>query len=332
MPLNWGILGAGDIADRHVAPAMQAARGQRLVAVMRRDRRQAEEFAQRHGAARAYTNTEALVNDPEVTAIYVATPPHLHAANTILAAENGKHVLCEKPMAKDVNQARAMIQACRANNVRLTICYYQRFNVRHHRIKQLVDSGAIGQVMAARMQFLDYRPPRPGDWRQNPEISGGGPLMDLGPHCLDLLRYFCGPPVEYEAMVDSAVCGMPVEDTATLLLRMTNGAQAVICTHWSIANFAPERLNRVELYGTKGSIFAYPIYSKDSSGTVECITADGAQNFEIPPGGPRPHVGLLEAFDEAVSSGGPVASPGEEGLADIELLQNCRSRLKECHR
>lgn len=321
MTISWGILGAGKIAERQMAPAIDSAAGHELVAVMRRDRDAAQLFAERHGARRGYDSAEALVADSHVNAVYVASPPYLHARHTILAAEAGKHVLCEKPMALTTVEARRMIEACRDNGVALVICYYQRFNARHRRIRALLDEGAIGQVTAARINFSERFPPQPGVWHHIPTISGGGSLMDLGIHCIDLLRYLCGPVESVAALVDNLVDDSRVEDSATLLLRLVGGAQAVVTSHWTTANHDPERLNGVEICGVEGTIAAAPIQAKDSSGTLEVIRAEGVQDFSIGAGGPRPHGSLLDAFGEAVEGGKPNPIPGEEGLAGLAVVE-----------
>ena len=321
MTISWGVLGAGRIAELQMAPAIAAAPGHELAAVTRRDLAAAEQFAADHGAQRAYDSEQALLADPHVNAVYVATPPHLHARLTILAAQAGKHILCEKPMAQNSDEARRMIEACRANGVTLTICHYQRFNARHQRIKVLLDAGAIGQVTAARINFSERFPPQPGVWHHEPAISGGGSIMDLGIHCIDLLRYLCGPVDAVAALVGTLVDDSPVEDTATLLLRLTGGAQAVITSHWTTANHEPERFNRLEIGGTEGAIVAAPIQAKDSSGLLKVITENGTRDDSVEPGGPRPHVALLNAFAEAVAGVKPNPIPGEEGLAGLAVVE-----------
>lgn len=321
MTVRWGILGAGKIAESQMAPAIAAAPGHELAAVSRRDLGAAELFAKRHGARRAYDSVEALLEDDRVNAVYVATPPHLHARETVLAAEAGKHALVEKPMAMTTAEAREMIDACRASGVLLTVCHYQRFNARHQRIKSLLEEGAIGQVTAARINFSDRFPPQAGFWHHDPEISGGGPMMDLGIHCIDLLRYLCGRVETVAALAETLVDSSPVDDTATLLLRMANGAQAVITSHWTTANHQPEQTNGLEICGTEGSIRAAPISAKDSAGTLIVSTADEIRDYGVEPGGLRPHVALLEAFGEAVSGEGPNPIPGEEGLAGLAVVE-----------
>jgi predicted dehydrogenase len=321
MTLHWGILGAGKIAERQMVTAIQQAADQRLLAVMKRDLAQAQAFATQHGVPRAYATSAALLADQEVTAIYVATPPHLHAEQVIQAAEAGKQVLCEKPLALNSHQAQQMIDACRANGVQLMVCYYQRYNTRHQQIKRLLDTGAIGQVTAARINFSDYFPPTPGYWHHDPAVSGGGPLLDLGVHCIDLLRYLCGEIVEVAALVDTLAAASPVEDTATMLLKLANGAQAVITSHWSTANFEPQQSNGLEIYGTLGMIQAAPISAKDSAGSLRLVTATGVEDFSVAPGGVRPHVALLEDFARTLAVGAPPAIGGEEGLAGLRVVE-----------
>ncbi len=321
MTVQWGILGAGKIAESQMAPAIAAAAGHELIAVTRRELDAAQQFAERHGAPCAYDTTEALLKNDQIDAVYVATPPHLHARQTVQAAEAGKHVLCEKPMAMTTAEAREMIEACRANGVVLTICHYQRFNARHQRIRRLLEAGAIGQVTAARVNFSDRFPPQPGVWHHDPEISGGGPVMDLGIHCIDLMRYLCGPAESVAALVETLVDSSPVADTATLLLRLAGGAQGVITSHWTTANHQPERTNGLEICGTEGSIAAAPISAKDSAGSLQVLTADGTRDYSIEPGGPRPHVALLEAFGAAVAGKGPNPISGEEGLAGLAVVE-----------
>ena len=331
MTIYWGILGAGKIAESQLAPAIAAVPGHELVAVSRRSLDAAQEFADRHGAQRAYDSAEELLDDGQVNAVYVATPPHLHARQTVLAAQAGKHVLCEKPMALTTGEARAMVEACRAGGVVLTICHYQRFNARHQRIRRLVEGGAIGQVTAARINFSDRFPPQPGVWHHNPEISGGGPVMDLGIHCIDLLRYLCGPAESVAALMDTLVDESQVDDTATLLLRLASGAQAVVTSHWTTANHEPERTNGLEIWGTEGSIVAAPISAKDSAGSLRVLTAEGMQDYAVEPGGPRPHVALLEAFGEAVAGDGPNPIPGEEGLAGLAVVEAAYESARRGH-
>ena len=322
--MNWGILGAGDIARRHMAPAMQNASSLRLdhriAAIMRRNPEEARQFAADFGVERVYTDARDLVNDPSVNAVYIATPPSSHAELTALAAQAGKHVLCEKPIAASVQEARDMIEVCARHRVRLMICHYQRFNTRHQQIRQWVRGGTIGRVVSVRMNFSSYSPPGPDAWRHSRAIAGGGPIMDLGSHCLDLLMYTCGPIETSAVLTDSLAYGMDVEDTATMLLRLASGAQATVTTHWSARiPDPPEASSSIEIWGTEGTIMASPLYSKDSSGALFLHRPSGVEDHSQGPG-KKIHEDVIENFRQAILTGGPVLAPGEDALAGLEII------------
>lgn len=321
MSLTWGIIGAGQIAELQMVSAMRETPGHELAAVMRRDPAQADAFAARHGVPTAYYRVEDVLADPRINAVYIASPPAAHLDNVTQAAQAGKIILCEKPLARTAAEAAAIVDVCHRYGVPLMVCYYQRYNARHRQVRQLLGDGVIGQVTAVRVNFSSRSLPRPDAWRFDPSIGGGGPLLDIGPHCIDLVRFLVGPAVEVSALVDTLASDAPVEDTATLLLRLANGAHAVITTHWSTANFDAQRHNTVEVWGTGGSIHAAPINSKDSSGVTRVWTEAGEQVFEIPAGGPRTHVALLQALGEAVATGAPMPIPAEEGLAGMRVIE-----------
>jgi predicted dehydrogenase len=253
-PIRWGIVGAGDIAERVMAPAMRAAAGAELVAVMRRDRRAAEAFAERHGALRAYDRVDELVADPDVEAVYVATPTYRHLPAVLAAAAAGRDILCEKPLALTVAEAEAMIRACEAAGVRLGTCFYQRYNARHREIRRLLEAGRIGRVTAVRMNFSSRLPDLPGAWRQEPAKGGGGSFTDMAVHCVDLLRFLFGEMHEVSAFLATLAATYPVEDTSSALFRLDGGIQAVVTSHWSTADSAESRSSVIEIGGTDGTI------------------------------------------------------------------------------
>src|SRR5436309_1168831 len=187
--LAWGLIGCGDIARKRIAPALRDLDLCDLVAVSRERAELVEEFAREFGARRSYETSRQLLSDMEIDAVYVATPVHLHAEQTIAAAEAGKHVLCEKPMAMDVVQCDRMIEACRANGVRLGIAYYRRFYPVVTRIGDILASGEIGDPVWA--QMIAFEPFNPGPdapraWLVRRSQSGGGPMADFGCHRLEV--------------------------------------------------------------------------------------------------------------------------------------------------
>src|SRR6188768_913345 len=160
--VRWGILGCGEVTEVKSGPGFQKARGSALVAVMRRDAAKAEDYARRHGVARWYSDAEALVRDPEVDAVYVATPPSTHCAYAVLAAKAGKPVYVEKPMALDHAECRTMLDACATAGVPLFVAYYRRALPRFARIKALLEAGAIGTVRVAAVSMYRAFTPPPG--------------------------------------------------------------------------------------------------------------------------------------------------------------------------
>ena len=317
MTVNWGIIGMGDIADRVTAPAMCQAEHNRLVAVMRRDPKKAEELARKHGVAKHYGSVDEIIQDDEIDALYIATPVHAHAAQTIQAAENGKHVLCEKPMAMNPQEGERMIAACEANGVKLMVCYYQRFNRRHQRIKEWIAAGAIGQVTAARMSFSGFLPEDPTSWRQKPELSGGGNLMDCGSHCVDLLRYLVGEITQVSALVDTLAFDYAVDDTATMLLKFESGAHATVSSHWSTLMPDQDEGSTLAIYGTKGTILSAPLHDKQSRGTLKLLTATEQAEFHFEQ---STHVAMLEAFAASIERDEPVPIPGQDGLRVSKIV------------
>jgi 1,5-anhydro-D-fructose reductase (1,5-anhydro-D-mannitol-forming) len=316
--LGWGIIGAGDIADRITAPALRAARGSRLLAVFRRDRRRAEEFAARHGAARAYDRVEDLLADPEVGAVYVATPVARHRPDTLAAAAARKHVLCEKPLALGVAEATAMRDACARAGVALMTCFYQRFNARHRNVKELLAEGAVGRATLVRMNFSGRFPDRPGAWRQDPDIAGGGSYMDNASHCVDLLRYLFGEVTEVAAFTDTLAARYAVEDTASSLLRLRGGAHAVVTSCWSTGDPDEARNSMLEIHGTEGVILSAPLHDKFSRGTLRVVTATRDESFTFEA---STHVALLEEFAAAVREGRAPAVTGDDGIAALRIVE-----------
>ena len=319
MPMKWGIIGMGDIADKVMAPAMTNSDEHELFAVMRRDPILAEELGRKHGASKIYTNLEDLLNDESIDAVYVATPVYLHKEQTIMAANYGKHVLCEKPMAMNASEGRDMVKACYENQVKLMLCYYQRFNRRHQKIKELLETGEIGQVTAVRITNCTYKPAGTDEWRQQPDISGGGNLMDVGSHCVDLLRYLFGEISSVSSLVDTLAFDYPVDDTATMLLELSGSIHAVVSTHWSALIPDTKHSSELSIYGTKGTIVSTPMVDKFSKGSLMLMTENQRSEFQYEE---STHKQMLEAFAQGIDGSGPVPITGEDGVAVSQVIDS----------
>ena len=326
MTVGWGIIGMGNIADKVTAPAMAEAKSSRLVAVMRRDLDLARELAQKHGAPKAYDSVEEVLRDDEVDAVYIATPVYLHAEQTIQAAEHGKHVLCEKPMAMNPEEAQRMVEACDANGVKLMVCYYQRFNRRHQKIKELLTAGAIGQVTAARVTSSGLSPDSPDSWRQKPQLSGGGNLIDTGSHCVDLLRYLIGDVKRVSAMVSTNVFEYAVDDTATMLLEMEGGAHAVVSSHWSTLIADRRESSAMAIYGTGGTISSSTQLDKFSQGSLKLMTTTQQTEYQLEG---STHEQMLDAFAASIEHDEPVPITGQDGVAVSKVIAAAYQSARE---
>ncbi|MFW6290044.1 MAG: Gfo/Idh/MocA family protein, partial [Mariniphaga sp.] len=190
--IKWGIIGCGDVTEKKSGPAFNKVLGSELVAVMRRDAVKAEDYARRHSVPRWYDDAEKLIADPEVNAIYVATPPDTHAEYAIKAMKAGKPVYVEKPMARNYVECLEMISAAEKHNVSLFVAYYRRALPGFLKVKELIEQGAIGKVQLVSLRLHKNLKPTTGDdlpWRVIPEIAGGGHFVDLAAHQLDFLDF-----------------------------------------------------------------------------------------------------------------------------------------------
>jgi predicted dehydrogenase len=223
--LRFGIIGLGDITAKSFAPSILRSDVCELVAVCRRDLASAQAFQPTAGALRvspdcqAYASAAELCADPLVEAVVVATPSDTHAEYTILAAQHGKHVLCEKPMARDTTEARAMVDACRAANVSLGVAYRRRLFPQVVKARELIDRGDIGPVVCVRTHYSGDFPDTTGTWRSDPEL--GGALMEMACHRIEVLLNFGGPVASVSAMRDTVRKdrGWEVDDTDAMVCR-----------------------------------------------------------------------------------------------------------------
>jgi predicted dehydrogenase len=312
---RWGLIGAGDIVRKRVGDALRNGRGCELVAVSRAQAGLVEAFAHEIGARRWHADWHDLVRDDEVDAVYIATPVSMHAPQAIAAAEAGKHVLCEKPMAMNVAECDRMIAACRSSGVRLGLAYYRRFYPSVVRIKQLITSGAIGQPVFAQMIAAEPFDPRPGEprhWLVQPEQSGGGPMADFGCHRLEVLLHLLGPIVRTTSIVARVALDREVEDTAAVLLQSAQGACAMV----AVTNAAAERQDTLDIFGTSGSIRV----SSLNAGTI-IVRTGPADRVEVHPPVANVHVPLVEEFVEAFRTGRDPAVDGSVGRA-VAVIQD----------
>ncbi|MHB1065677.1 MAG: Gfo/Idh/MocA family protein [Georgenia sp.] len=252
-PVRWGIVGVGDVTERKSGPGFQRAEHSELVAVMRRDGAKAADYARRHGVPRWYDDADALIADPEVDAVYIATPPDSHRDYAVRVAAAGKPVYVEKPMARTAAEGEEMVEAARAAGVPLFVAYYRRAMPRFATVKKLLDDGAIGSVRAVSVRLQSPArtwEPNHLPWRLEPEISGGGLFVDLGTHTLDLLDHLLGPIGAISGAAANLGGHHRAEDAVAATFVFTSGVPGVGL--WSFD--AAERRDEVEIVGTAGTL------------------------------------------------------------------------------
>jgi predicted dehydrogenase len=314
MKLGWGILGCGDITDKRGAPAINAQENSRLVSFQSRTAALAEQFARRHGASRWTTDRAALLADPEVTAVYVATEHHRHPEDVLAAAEAGKHVLCEKPMANSTAECRRMIEACRANGVALQVAYYRRYYPKMIRMRELLQSGAVGEPVTGHIHLagrLSGESITPRNWRLDAGRSGGGALVDTGSHRLDLLCWLLGEPDRVAAFAECRELPIEAPDMESLLIRMAGGA------HVTTQHGFRTRSNDVfEIWGTSGMLSATPV----DGPALRLRADDREEQWELPKHA-NVHFPLFDDFSRRVACGEPPRYTGDDGLQASRIIE-----------
>lgn len=253
--VNWGIIGCGDVTELKSGPAFNKVPDSALVAVMRRDAEKAKDYAQRHNVPRWYSQADQLINDPEVNAIYVATPPSFHEEYSIAAMKAGKPVYVEKPMAMNYEQAKNMATIAAEKNIKMVVAHYRREQPFFKKIKQLIDEKVIGDVRLANLTY--YRNPFSKEelvgrnlWRVDPSIAGGGIFHDLAPHQLDLMLYLFGAIEKVNGISTNQAAAYMADDMVAGNILFKNGIAFNGCWCFNCAVYK----DHCEIIGTAGKI------------------------------------------------------------------------------
>jgi predicted dehydrogenase len=304
--VRWGLVGCGDIARRRVAPALGTGACE-LVAVSRNRAELAEEFAREFAARRWYADWRELVRDEEIDAVYVATPVHLHAEQTIAAAEAGKHVLCEKPMALNAAECDRMIAAGRAHKVRLGVAYYRHFYPVVRRVKEIIDSGELGVPILAQANAFEWFDPEPSHaraWLLRKELSGGGPMFDFGCHRIEVMLDLLGSIGDVKSTLANTFFEREVEDVAVAVFQFERGT----CGTLAVAHAAREPQDTFDLFCSRGSIHI-PVLNE---GNLRVLSA-GGERTESHPNPRNTHEPLIEDFSKAILENREPVVTGEIG-------------------
>lgn len=287
--IRWGFMGCGEATERKSGPAFNLIEGSSVVAVMSRNPEKAASYAERHGVPRWYTDPQRLVDDEQINAVYIATPPSTHATYAIMAMKSGKAVYIEKPMASNYEDCCRINRIAEATRMPCFVAYYRRSLPYFLKVKKLVETGAIGKVVNVQIRFAV--PPRDLDynstnlpWRLQPDIAGGGYFYDLAPHQIDLLQEMFGPIVEAEGITANRGGLYQTEDSVSACFRFACGLPG--SGSWCFVAHESAKEDRIEIVGDRGSlsfsVFTYmPIVLQSEQGRQE-IVVENPQYVQLP--------------------------------------------------
>jgi len=320
--VRWGIIGVGDVCEVKSGPAMNRITGSKLIAVMRRDGAKAEDYAKRHKVPKWYDDADKLINDPEVNAVYIATPPGFHEEFTIKAAAAGKPVYVEKPMARTHKECLSMVEACERARVPLFTAYYRRSLPNFLKIQSMLKEGVIGDVRYVNILLNKTLEPdivgasgKEDNWRLVPELSGGGYFFDLASHQLDMMDFLFGPILEPRGLARNQAKLYNAEDIVMGSFRFENGV--VGQGTWCFTTSKVSDKEVTTIVGSKGQI-SFPFFG-DHSVTLE-LENKGMEilKFEIPINIQQP---LIQTIVDELMGKGKCPSTGVSGARTNKVME-----------
>lgn len=329
--VRLGVIGCGLASDILYGPAFQYLQNGEIIAVMDTDGERVREIQERYGAEHGYTNLADICNDKNVDAVMVLTPPHHHRTPVIEAAKAGKHVFCEKPMAPTIEEADEMVSACADSGVKLMMAFMKRFNRSFQQVKELIDTGRLGQVfeVRARLDEAKVEGPREEEFRMTLE-SGGGVLQENGSHLIDVLRWWLGDVCEVSAQVMIVAKGRrPTEDVGSVTMKHKNGAMSTL--HITMLTHARGGEN-YEVFGTQGTLMMQWLFHPtptleagvtelyENSTTVTDLTLTGPWHPVQKIQKDWQYLRELEHFCESIIKDEEPHSNGADGRAVVEII------------
>lgn len=316
--ISWGIIGCGDVTEVKSGPAFGKVPQSRLLAVMRRNAQKAADYAQRHGVPVWYDDAERLIQDPEITAVYVATPPSSHEKYTIEALRAGKPVYVEKPMSTDAASARRMMETADEVNVPLTVAHYRRQLPYFLAIRELIGQGTIGPVRDISITYLQpveakgFAPHR-DNWRLNPEVSGGGIFHDLAPHQLDLMLYYFGEPVNMKGFSANRGGHYDADDFVSGSMEFSGDIH--LEGQWDFNASVSETVDRCVISGTKGKIlfsfFTMKEFTVETNGQTRTVGFPPLSHVQQP---------MIEKVVQHFLQQAPNPCPATDGVTVMEMI------------
>ena len=323
--IGWVLIGASTIAKEWMIDAIRQQPGAQILSVVSSNAERGARFAAEFGIPASFTDLDAALAQPGVDAVYISTTNELHLPQALAAAAAGKHVLCEKPLALSLADARRMVAACAAAGVVLGTNHHLRNAATHRRVRDLVREGAIGKPLYARVFHAVSLPPHLQGWRVTSPEAGGGVILDISVHDADTLRFILDDePVSVTASATTAtVGGATLENGVMAAIQFKNGVLAQIHDAFDVP-FAPTGL---EIHGSEGSIFATGVMTQRARGEVRLRTAAG--EALVPVEHENLYVRSLAAFHAAIDGAGQPSATGDDGVRSLAtalaVQQACRT-------
>ena len=329
--MNIGIIGCGGIADRRTIPELIKSTKLKVVAVQDINQKCVENIAEKYKVDSCSTKEDDIISDENVEAVYIATPLHIHTAQIKKAADYGKHVLCEKPLANTLKETEEVIDYCEKKGVILQVGFMMRYHGYHRKAKEMLQLGELGQPVMGRAQLTCWYPPLESAWRQDPLKGGGGALMDMAIHTVDIMRYLFGDVQAVSSFNGSQTHKYAVEDSGVILMWFKNGVYGVCDSFFNIPDEASKGV--LEVYGTKGSLLADGTISQIAGGRMVAYLQkeekgyNAKQNREsiepievkVPLRGM--YIAEFEDFLDAVEKKRKPMNSGEEALENFKIIQ-----------
>ncbi len=330
--IRWGVIGSGGIARRRTIPeGIMRANNAALSAVFDVNSKANAEVAKQFKTKPAANLDELLAKN--IDAVYVATPAHLHYDHVKACAQAGKHVLCEKPLGMTVAQAEEMIELCDRGGIKLGCAFMMRFVTQHQEAMKLIQQGRLGRPVYARAQLSCWYPPLENAWRQDPATGGGGSLMDMGGHCIDLLEMFFGKVANVSCFIGNTIHNYRSEDSAVATLFFENGALATVDTFFCIPDTGSK--NVLELYGSQGSILAQGTIGQGPAGKMVALLEGDERAYDaqqaraadqgvaIEPKPVNTYQAEIEEFSQAIMEDRQPRIGADLGLRSQKILAAC---------
>ena len=329
--VRWSVIGSCGIAKRRTIPeGIMAAGNAELVSVYDLDADANARLAAESGVEAARSQEELLAAPAD--AVYVATPAHMHHDHVLACVQAGRHVLCEKPLGLSSSEIREMISACRKAGLRLGVGFMMRFNVYHQKLRDWIGEGKLGIPVLARGQMTCWYPPIEGAWRQIPELGGGGALLDMGSHAVDVLEMLLGRTRSVFCRCTNLVHPYPVEDTALLMLEFESGACGTVEASFAVPDEASEFV--LEVYGSRGAVKGKYSLGQAPGGKMQACLLGGAGEYDaqqdvVEKRGFEPfeletrntYLAEIQEFSQAILDGRQAPVPGEDGLWNHAVIE-----------